>query len=500
MAGLAHLIKGIHENQIYAAPHFPPGRGSLFCPNSLKEIRKTPRKMSKIQSINPWTGEIVREFTPLTPEEMEIKTELAAKAFESWKSIPITEKSVLMKKAGEILRQNKEDYARLISLEMGKIIRESRAEIEKCATACDFYSENASNFLSPEKISLPEGKKAKILHQPLGVILAVMPWNFPFWQVFRFAAPTLMAGNVGILKHASNVPQCALAIESVFREAGFPEGVFQSFLIDSKATLALLEKDAIKAVSLTGSEKAGAAVASAAGKNIKKSLLELGGSDPFIVLADADLEKAADTAVKARMVNFGQSCIAAKRFIIEESVFELFLEIFKEKMSLLKAGDPMDETSDFACMARPDLAAELYEQVKKSVDLGAKILFGGQKPKEGCAEFQPTILSAIPVNSPAFSEELFGPVATFFKVKNAQEAIQIANSTEFGLGASLWTQDVKKGESLAGEIESGAVFLNAMVASQPALPFGGIKKSGFGRELGRLGILEFVNSKTVFLG
>lgn len=456
--------------------------------------------MRKIQSINPWTGEVIRELVPLSPREMEIKTEAAAQTFESWKTTPISERSALMKKAGKILLKNKEEYARLITLEMGKIIRESRAEIEKCAWACDFYADNAAEFLSPEKISLTDGKKAKILHQPLGAILAVMPWNFPFWQVFRFAAPTLMAGNVGILKHASNVPQCAMAIESVFREAGFPDGVFQSFLIDSKATLELLERDEIKAVSLTGSEKAGAAVASAAGKNIKKSLLELGGSDPFIVLADADVEKAAETAVKGRMVNFGQSCIAAKRFIIEEPVFEQFLEIFKEKISLLKAGNPLDENSDFACMARPDLAAELYEQVKQSVDLGAKILLGGQQPKEGSAEFFPTILTDIPENSPAYSQELFGPVATIFKVKNAPEAIKIANSTEFGLGASLWTKDLEKGEAFAAKIESGAVFINSMVASQPALPFGGIKKSGFGRELGRQGILEFVNTKTVYLG
>lgn len=456
--------------------------------------------MSKIQSINPWTGNVVKEFSLLSPTEIENKIDLSSKAYQVWKKSSISERSSLMKKAGEILRKNKEEYARLITLEMGKIIRESRAEIEKCAWACDYYAENAEEFLAPEKIDLPEGEKAKILHQPLGAILAVMPWNFPFWQVFRFAAPTLMAGNVGILKHASNVPQCALAIESIFLEAGFPEGVFQSFLIDTKATLKLLEDNRVKAVSLTGSEKAGAAVASAAGKNIKKSLLELGGSDPFIVLADADISKAAETAVKARMVNFGQSCIAGKRFIIEESVYEDFLKKFQENLSRLKFGDPMEENSDFACLARPDLAWELFEQIEMSVKMGAKILLGGKKPKEGSAEFTPTILTDIPKNSPAFSEELFGPVATIFKVKNAAEAIRIANSTEFGLGASIWTSDLIKGEALAAEIESGAVFLNSIVASQPALPFGGIKKSGFGRELGRMGILEFVNSKTVYLG
>jgi len=456
--------------------------------------------MSKIQSINPWTGKVVGEFSQLTEEEITARTSDAASAFQSWRCIPISERAFLMKKAGEVLRKNKEEYARLITLEMGKIIRESRAEIEKCASVCDYYAAHAEQFLSPESVELPEGKRAKILYQPLGVILAVMPWNFPFWQVFRFAAPTLMAGNTAILKHASNVPQCALAIESVFREAGLPSGVFQSFLIDSKTTLTLLEKDEIKAVSLTGSEKAGAAIAGAAGKNIKRSLLELGGSDPFIVLADADIEEAAETAVKGRMINFGQSCIAAKRFIIEEGVFEYFLELFKEKVNLLKMADPLDESSDYACMARPDLAAELYAQVKKSVDLGAKVLIGGQEPKNGSSVFVPTVLTDIPENSPAFSEELFGPVATVFKVKDAHEAIQLANATEFGLGASIWTQDLNKGENLAAQIESGAVFLNAMVASQPGLPFGGIKKSGFGRELGRQGILEFVNTKTVYLG
>jgi succinate-semialdehyde dehydrogenase/glutarate-semialdehyde dehydrogenase len=456
--------------------------------------------MSKIQSINPWTGKINEQFSLLSPKETKSKTKLSIKAYQAWKNVSIAERSKLMKKAGEILRKNKEEYARLITQEMGKIIRESRAEIEKCAWACDFYAEKAEEFLSPEKISLPDGKKAKIIHQPLGAILAVMPWNFPFWQVFRFAAPTLMAGNVGILKHASNVPQCALAIESIFREAGFPEGVFQSFLIDTKSTLRLLEDDRVKAVSLTGSEKAGAAVASAAGKNIKKSLLELGGSDPFIVLSDADISKAAETAVIARMVNFGQSCIAGKRFIIEESVYDDFLKKFQKNLSQLKFGDPMDESSDYACMARPDLAEELYGQVQESLKKGAKILVGGQKPKEGSAEFKPTILTDVPKNSPAFSEELFGPVATIFKVANAAEAIEVANATEFGLGASIWTTDLKNSEMLAAEIESGAVFLNSIVASQPALPFGGIKKSGFGRELGRMGILEFVNSKTVYLG
>lgn len=456
--------------------------------------------MSKIQSINPWTGELLKEYEPLSPQEINRRTESAAKAFDSWKVLPITERADLMKKAGAVLRKNRETYARLITSEMGKLIRESRAEIEKCAAACDYYAENAEIFLSAESVELPEGKKAKILYQPLGVILAVMPWNFPFWQVFRFAAPTLMAGNTTILKHASNVPQCSLAIASVFEEAGFPAGVFQSLLIDSKATLTLLEKEEIKAVSLTGSEKAGAAVAAEAAKNIKKSLLELGGSDPFIVLADADIELAAETAVRARTVNMGQSCIAAKRFIIEENVYEPFLKSFKARMERLQPGNPMDENSDISCMARPDLAEELFSQVQKSINLGAKVLLGAEEPKQGSAKFSPTILADIPEEAPAFSEELFGPVACVFKVGNEEEAIRLANATEFGLGASIWTKDIEKGAEMASRIESGAVFLNAMVASQPPLPFGGIKKSGFGRELGRQGILEFVNTKTVYLG
>ncbi len=456
--------------------------------------------MSLIQSINPWNGEILKEFLPTGPEEIEERTALAQKVFQSWKKFPLKNKSTMLKSAGRVLRERKEEFAQIISLEMGKVIKESRAEVEKCAWACDFYAEKSADFLTPELISLPDGKKAKVIFQPLGVILAVMPWNFPFWQVFRFAAPTLMAGNVGILKHASNVPQCALAIQSVFEEAGFPPGVFQSFLMDSKATLSLLEDSRIKAVSLTGSEKAGAAVASTAGKHIKKSLLELGGSDPFVVLKDADIDLAAETAAKARMINFGQSCIAAKRFIVEESVYEEFLEVFIQKIKGLKQGNPLDESSDFACMARPDLAQELYVQVKKSVDLGAKLILGGSAPIKESAAFSPTILTDIPKDSPAFSEELFGPVATIFKVKSAEEAIQIANSTEFGLGASLWTKDLERGELLSSKIESGAVFLNAMVASHPWLPFGGIKKSGYGRELSRQGILEFVNQKTVYLG
>lgn len=456
--------------------------------------------MSKIQSTNPYTGEVLKEFDPLSPREMEAIQVEADKAFSNWKNTNFSSRAKLMQSAADELLKNKEHYARLISLEMGKVIRESRSEIEKCAWVCEFYAEKGEEFLSTEKIKLPDGAQAKVIYQPLGAILAVMPWNFPFWQVFRFAAPTLMAGNVGILKHASNVPQCALAIQEVFEKAGFPKGVFQTALIDSQATLKLIESPIIKAVSLTGSEKAGTAVASAAGKQIKKSLLELGGSDPFIVLADADVEKAAKTAAKARMINFGQSCIAAKRFIVEEPVFDQFLSVFKKEIESLKQGDPLDENSDYACMARPDLAAELFEQVTESIATGAEVVLSGKAPEKDSARFNPIILTSIPESAPAFSEELFGPVASVFKVKDQEEAIRIANATEFGLGASVWTANQEKGAEIASQIDSGAVFINSMVASNPWLPFGGVKKSGFGRELSRQGILEFVNTKTVYLG
>ncbi len=456
--------------------------------------------MKMIRSINPYTGKTLKEYQPLTSPEVEKKLDTAARAYLKWKQEEIGQRSKLLVRAAENLRSNKRDLARLISEEVGKVIKESEGEIEKCAWVCDYYAEHAEGFLKPELISLPDGKQAKLIHQPLGIVLAVMPWNFPFWQVFRFVAPTLMAGNVGLLKHASNVPQCALAIEETMLAAGFPEGVFQSLLVDSDSATKLLKDPRIQAVTLTGSEKAGASVASEAGSQLKKSLLELGGSDPFIVLKDADIEEAAKTAVKARMVNCGQSCIAAKRFIVEESVYDTFLERFTFHLEKLKPGDPLDGTIDYACMARPDLTEELFEQVQQSVKAGATIHYGGKKPESGSAFFHPTILTDIPIHSPAYRDELFGPVASLFKVKNEDEAIALANDTEFGLGSSLWTKDLKKAESLASKIDAGAVFINSMVASNPHLPFGGIKKSGYGRELSRMGILEFVNSKTVYLG
>lgn len=456
--------------------------------------------MTKVKSINPYTGETLKEFDSPSQKEIDSKVASGASCFDSWRKVSFEKKAGLMRKAAKELSNNRQKYAEIISLEMGKVLKESLAEIDKCALVCEYYADKAEDFLKDEPIDLPDGKKAKVIHQPLGIILAVMPWNFPFWQVFRFAAPTLMAGNVGILKHASNVPQCSLAIEEVFRNAGFPEGAFQSLLIDSKATNKLIADPNIKAVTLTGSEKAGASVSATAGEHIKKSLLELGGSDPFIVLSDANIEEAAITAVKARMINFGQSCIAAKRFIIEKDVYEEFVALFTEKLKKLKQGDPFDENSDYACMARPDLAQELYEQVKKSEQAGAKILYGGIAPEKDSSLFHPTILASIPKKAPAYSEELFGAVASMYRVEDAEEAITLANDSEFGLGASVWSQDLEKADRVASRIESGAVFINSMVASDPHLPFGGIKKSGFGRELSRYGILEFVNSKTVYLG
>ena len=456
--------------------------------------------MSLIHSINPWNGEVLQEYIPTTPAAVEQALALGEHCFDSWRDLPLGDRSTLFRQLAQILRDQRKELAQLISLEVGKVITESRAEIEKCALVCDFYAEQAAAFLTPETILLPDQKKAQVIFQPLGIILGVMPWNFPFWQVFRFATPTLMVGNVGLLKHASNVPQCALAIQRLFTEAGFPEGCFQSLLIDGPRATALLEDPRIKGVSLTGSEKAGASVAASAGKNLKKSLLELGGSDPFIVLADADLPLAASTAVKARMINFGQSCIAAKRFIIEEPVYEAFVDLFLQELGKLKPGSPWDEQASYACMARPDLAAELYAQVRETVALGARVLIGGKAPEPGSACFEPTVLENIPKGSPAYSDELFGPVTSLFKVGSAKEAIALANATEFGLGASIWTANLSHGAELAAQVESGAVFLNAQVASHPMLPFGGIKKSGYGRELSKQGILEFVNQKTIYLG
>jgi succinate-semialdehyde dehydrogenase/glutarate-semialdehyde dehydrogenase len=404
----------------------------------------------------------------------------------------------MMTRAAEILEAEKENFGRLMTTEMGKPLRAAIEEAAKCAWNCRFYAENAAEFLADE--TSPTGpKQAFLRYQPLGPVLAVMPWNFPFWQVIRFAAPALMAGNVCLLKHASNVPQCALAIEDIFRRAGFPEGAFQTLLIGSDQVERVLDNPRIMAVTLTGSAPAGSSVASAAGERIKKTVLELGGSDPFIVMPSADVEEAAKTAVRARVINNGQSCIAAKRFIVAEEIADEFERLFVKGMESLKVGDPMDETTDVGPLATADLLETLEEQVQETVAQGGRILTGGERLTRAGNYFAPTVLTDIPTDSPAYLEELFGPVASLFRVRDLDEAIRLANDTIFGLAASAWTNDDDERDRLIDEIESGLVFINAMVASDPRLPFGGVKTSGYGRELSREGIREFVNIKTVWI-
>ena len=404
-----------------------------------------------------------------------------------------------MRRAAALLRERQHELAHLMALEMGKPVTDGRAEVLKCANCCDYYAEHAEGFLADEIIKT-DAARSFISYQPLGVVLAVMPWNFPFWQVVRFAAPALMAGNVGLLKHASNVPQCALALEKIFHDAGLPPACFRTLLIGSDLVEKLIADDRLKAVTLTGSEGAGSAVAATAGQHIKKTVLELGGSDPFIVLADADVAAAAKTAAQSRMINSGQSCIAAKRFIVEKPVLREFIRQLKTHLLALQTGDPLDEATQYGPMARPDLADELTQQVNDSVSQGAKVeLFGGQA-RPGTALFRPMILSNIKPGQRAYEEELFGPVALVFEAKNADDAVRLANDSRFGLGAAVWTMNPEKGEAMARQIESGAVFVNGIVKSMPELPFGGVKKSGYGRELSYLGIREFVNQKSIWVG
>ena len=451
-----------------------------------------------IATVNPATGETLKTFEPLTSEEIEAKLTQAAASFKQYRRTEMAQRSEWLEQAAAILERDQVKLGKIITTEMGKPLKSAIAEVKKCAWVCRFYAEQAADFLADVSAST-DAAHSFVRYQPLGAILAVMPWNFPFWQVFRFAAPTLMAGNVGILKHASNVPQCALAIEAIFAEAGFPEGVFQTFLVGSEAIEAIITDERVKAATLTGSEPAGTSLAAAAGKQIKKTVLELGGSDPFIVLASADLEAAVDTAVTARMQNNGQSCIAAKRFIVVETVADQFEQRLLAKFKELKVGDPAEESTDIGPLATPSILADLDQQVQKTVSMGAKALIGG-KPLDRPGHFYPpTILSQIPPGTPADQEEFFGPVALLFRVANLDEAIELANSTPFGLGASAWTNDAQERDRLIDEIEAGAVFINELVKSDPRLPFGGIKRSGYGRELGIDGIHEFVNIKTVWV-
>ena len=451
-----------------------------------------------ISSINPYNSEVLEEFTEFTDSQIEQALKDGQMAFYEWSSTSFSHRRELMLKCADILEIRIEKLSEIITLEMGKIISESRAEIKKCAWVCRYYADHAESFLKDEKLDVEEADSF-LVYDPLGIILAIMPWNFPFWQVFRFAAPGLMSGNVGILKHASNVPQCALAIQEVFREAGFPDGAFQTLLIGSGKVPGIIDDPRIKAVTLTGSDIAGRKVAECAGRNLKKLVLELGGSDPFIVLKEADLATAVDTAVKARMINCGQSCIAAKRFILEEPIFDEFIHHFENAFNALKGGDPRSDQVDYGPMARADLVAEIDQQVEASVSLGAKILTGGGIPdRKGCF-YKPAILIHVKPGMPGFDEELFGPVASVISAKDAEEAVNIANNSKFGLGASLWTKDREMAWQLARKIETGAVFVNAMVASHPKVPFGGIKDSGYGRELSYLGIREFMNAKSIWV-
>ena len=449
----------------------------------------------KFQSTNPYNGEKIEEYTALTIEELNQKLSDSASAFKDWRNQSLSHRTALLKKAGEILRNNVDDYAKTITLEMGKPISESKSEIQKCAWVCDYYAENAAEFLADEVVET-EASKSFVRHDPLGTVFAVMPWNFPFWQVFRFAAPTLTAGNTGLLKHASNVFGCAQIIEDVFTEAGYPKGVFQSIVVDHDVTEHIISHETVTAITLTGSERAGSTVAQIAGKHLKKSLLELGGSNSFIVLEDADLKLAVQTAVKARMLNSGQSCIAAKRFIIHESVYDEFVSEFIEEVSKLKTGDPILETTEVGPLARKDLADELQKQVNTSVQQGAELLLGGNQ--DNCFH-EPTVLGGVTRDMAAFKEETFGPLAAMIKVNNVEEAFELSEESQFGLGVSLFTKDTAKAQDYAAKVSDGALFINELVKSDPRLPFGGTKKSGFGRELAKDGMMEFINRKVVYI-
>lgn len=452
-----------------------------------------------IATTNPATGEILKTFEPLDGQTIEQKLALAQRTFEGYRNTTMAQRAQWLRVAADVLERDKVNFGKLMTTEMGKTLKSAIAEVEKCALVCNYYADHGAEFLVDVSVST-DASKSFLRYQPLGIILAVMPWNFPFWQVFRFAAPALMAGNVGLLKHASNVPQCALTIETILKEAGFPEGAFQSLLIGANQVETIIKDPRVKAATLTGSELAGAALASAAGKQIKKVVLELGGSDPFIILKSADLDQAIVAAVTARMLNNGQSCIAAKRFIVEDSIADEFEQRFVEKFQMLKVGDPMDENIDVGPLATPSILQELDQLVQNCLEKGAKVLTGGQPLSDRPGNFYPpTILTDFPPGTPAEQEEFFGPVALLFRVPDIDTAIKLANSTSFGLGASAWTTEAEQIERLIEEIEAGAVFINGLVKSDPRLPFGGIKRSGYGRELGTLGIHEFVNIKTVWV-
>jgi len=451
-----------------------------------------------IESINPANGELLKRFDPLNGDAIRQKIALASDAFKSYAAVPLSHRALCMRKLANLLEEDAIELAEMITQEMGKPIHASHAELAKCAAACRYYADNANRMLAPE-IIVTEAARSYVRWDPLGVVLAVMPWNFPFWQVFRFLAPALMAGNIGLLKHAPNVPQCALAIESLVRRAGFPRGSFQTLLIETGQVDGVLSDERIVAVTLTGSESAGRAVGAQAGWLIKKSLLELGGSDPFIVMSSADLNAAVENAVLARCVNSGQSCIAAKRFIVHQDIYDEFEKRFVAAMAAAVVGDPMSEKTEIGPIATKRLLETLDQQVNAAIAAGARLLTGGRRVLGPGFYFEATVLADLPRTSPVYRDEIFGPVALLFKAKDLDEAIEIANDTPFGLGASAWTLDPGEQQRLVAEIQAGSVFLNKMVASDPRLPFGGIKRSGYGRELSAAGMREFMNAKTVVI-
>jgi acyl-CoA reductase-like NAD-dependent aldehyde dehydrogenase len=465
----------------------------------LKKPEEANKMISTIQTVNPATGETIASYQVASDPEIDRILGRARSGFERWRREPLSAREAAMRQAATTLRRQKSELGRLVSLEMGKPVTQSEAEVEKCAWNCDFYAQNAAALLARRPIS-SGATESYVEFIPLGVILAIMPWNFPFWQVFRFAAPSLMAGNTAVLKHASNVSGCSLAIAEIFKDSGFPDGIFQSVIVPGAGVSRMIEDERIAAVTLTGSDVVGSQVAARAGSVIKKTIMELGGSDPYIVLADADLDTAASVGVRARFQNTGQSCIAAKRFIIEERVFDDFCDRFVRLVKALKVGDPLDRACEVGPLARADLRDTLQQQVQASVSQGARTLVGGATMSGRGFFFTPTVLTDVTAEMVAGREEVFGPVAAMMKAASPEEAIAIANATSFGLGASLWTSDLDKARRLAESIEAGQVFVNGMVASDPRLPFGGIKRSGYGRELSEFGIREFVNIQTVWIG
>ncbi len=451
-----------------------------------------------IESINPATGATIKSFQELSPEAAAEAVVQVHDAWLNWRNVPFAERSSLMRRAASILRERKDELARLMTAEMGKPLKQGVAEAEKCAWVCDFYAENAEAQLADEVVET-EATRSYVAYQPIGVVLAVMPWNFPLWQVYRFAAPALMAGNVGVLKHASNVSGCALVIQEIFEQAGFPANVFRTLIIGSKQVEAVIKHPFVRAVTLTGSTPAGQAVASQAGSVLKKTVLELGGSDAYVVLEDAELDEAVKTCVDSRLINNGQSCIAAKRFIVVGAVLSEFTAKFVTRMQAKKMGDPLAADTDVGPMARADLRDDLHEQVLASVRKGARLLLGGKIPRQQGAYYPPTVLSDVTPGMPAYDDELFGPVASIIRAEDEDDAVRIANDSVFGLGSAVFTRDMARGERVARRLEAGSAFVNAAVASDPRLPFGGVKDSGYGRELGSFGIKEFVNIKTVYL-